>query len=54
MSSSLAGNPADINNDNFVNLIDYSQFLNKWQIEEYLLSEDINRNGIVNMDDLII
>ena len=51
MSSSTAGNKADLNNDGFVNVEDLALFAGLWLVEDVLLSEDINRNGLVNFSD---
>jgi hypothetical protein len=51
MSLSPAGNKADFNKDGSVDTEDLSLFVDKWPVEEVLLAEDINRNGIVNFAD---
>lgn len=54
MSLSVAGNIADLNNDDSANLRDFSIFGTKWQEENILLTEDLSRDGIVNIEDLVI
>ena len=54
LSSSLAGNVADFNNDNIVNYIDYSLLIGRWLTTEQPLREDIDRNGIVDFEDLVV
>lgn len=52
MSLSTLGNKADLNNTDSVDGQDLALLLQKWLAQEILLSEDINRNGIVNLADL--
>ena len=54
MSPSPAGNIADLNNNDEVNLNDFACFGVKWQREEILLSEDLDRDGFVGIDDLAL
>jgi len=53
MSSSIAGNIADFNNDNIVNLFDYAILAENWHVYKKLLREDINRDGVVDVSDLV-
>jgi len=57
MSSQLdIGNIANLNNDtnDIVNLDDLALFVDKWCYEEFLMGEDLNRDGIVNFTDFSI
>jgi hypothetical protein len=54
MSSSSAGNIADLNNDDSVNHTDLMLFSQKWLYRQVLLSEDLDRNAIVNFVDFAI
>ena len=57
MSSQLdIGNIANLNNDanDIVNLDDLALFVDKWCYEEFLMAEDLNRDGIVNFTDFSI
>ena len=47
------GNVADLNVDGVVDLEDMSIFSRKFMIEEHLLKEDMDRNGVVDMDDVL-
>lgn len=51
MSLSIAGNKADLNNDDAVNIADLVVLLNQWLSDNMLLSEDIRRNGSVEWSD---
>ena len=52
MSLSQLGNIADLNCDEFVDLIDYAILMEKWLSTEALLPEDLDRNGIVDIADV--
>ena len=54
MSNSPAGNIADLNHDERVDLSDWSLFSQKWLWAEILLAEDLNRNNLVGLEDLEI
>ena len=54
LSLSSSGKVADLNGDDFVGLIDASSFMGQWQVEADLLSEDFNRDGVVNLRDWAI
>ncbi|HUS72623.1 MAG TPA: right-handed parallel beta-helix repeat-containing protein, partial [Sedimentisphaerales bacterium] len=51
MSSSTIGNIADLNNNDIVNLQDFSLFSGGWRLYEHLLREDLDRNGFVDFKD---
>jgi len=48
------GNPADLNNDDIVDLLDFSIFSDAWKNKQFLLREDFDRNKIVDCNDLSI
>lgn len=52
MSSSRAGNIADMNNDNYVDMLDFLILTDSWMLAQKPLREDINRNGYVGIEDL--
>jgi hypothetical protein len=52
MSTSTAGNKADLNCDGSVNFRDVSILTKNWKTEEYLLPEDIDRDGDVDFADV--
>jgi parallel beta-helix repeat protein len=54
MSLSGIGNVADLDNNNIVNLRDFSGFADAWQNEQILLHEDFDRKGKVDCNDLSI
>jgi hypothetical protein len=54
MSLSGVGNIADLNNDDTINFQDFTHLAGGWYIEGILLSEDLDRDGIVNSNDLSI
>lgn len=54
MSSSIAGNIADLNNNDIVNLLDFALFAGRWRLEKHLLPEDLDRNGFVDFIDVAI
>jgi hypothetical protein len=54
MSESDVGNIADLDFSGFVNWGDLKILANKWVVEEFLLSEDLNRDGLVNGWDFAI
>jgi hypothetical protein len=54
MSLSGIGNVADLDNNNIVNLRDFSGFADAWQNEQILLPEDFDRKGMVDCNDLSI
>ena len=45
---------ADINNDNAVDLADMAQLAQCWLVSEAEAVGDLNRNGIVNLDDFAL
>ena len=51
MSLSTAGNAADSNNDDVVDVKDLVLLTDRWLADEVLLPEDINRDGLVNFPD---
>jgi hypothetical protein len=51
MSLSAVGNKADLDGDGDVDGDDLALLVGMWLVEEMLLSEDINRNGLVNFSD---
>ena len=51
MSLSTAGNKADLDGDGDVDGDDLALLVGMWLVEDVLLSEDINRNGLVNFSD---
>ena len=50
------GRPKNEYNSRFrkVDLADMNIFSRKFMIEEHLLKEDMDRNGVVDMDDVIL
>jgi len=54
MSLSNAGNIGDLNNDNNVDFLDFANFAANWETLRPLLREDLNRNKIVDVNDLSI
>ena len=50
MASASAQEPADINNDNVVNIFDLSTLLSKWNTNDTI--SDLNHDGTVNIFDL--
>jgi len=54
MSSSDAGNVADLNNNDLVDYADLKLFTDEWLRQEVLLPEDLDRNGFVNFIDFAI
>ena len=54
MSLSGIGNVADLDNNNIVNLMDFSKFADVWGYEQVLLPEDFDRKGMVDCNDLSI
>jgi hypothetical protein len=56
MSLSDIGNIANLDNDvnDIVNTLDLAMFVGKWCYEEFLLAEDLNRDGFVDFDDFAI
>jgi len=54
LSLSPTGNVADMNGDDLVGLHDASRFMVQWLVEAELLSEDLNRDGVVNLRDWAI
>ncbi len=54
MSLSSVGNVANINNNDIVDYTDLMMLTHKWQCQEVLLSEDFDRNGVVNLIDFAI
>jgi hypothetical protein len=53
MSLSTVGNKADLDDDGFVGTEDLLLFTEMWLIEDILLSEDINRNCMVDLFDFV-
>jgi parallel beta-helix repeat protein len=54
MSLSNAGNISDLNTDNTVDFLDFADFAANWDNHQPLLSEDLDRNKIVDINDLFI
>ena len=54
MSQSNIGNIADLNHDDWVDFFDYSYLAGSLQVEKLLLAEDLDRNGIVDLNDVDI
>jgi len=56
MSQLDIGNIANLDNDvnDIVNSLDLALFVGKWCYEEFLLAEDLNRDGFVNFNDFAI
>jgi hypothetical protein len=54
MSLNDVGNVADLNHDGVVNFEDFGWFGKVWEIEQVLLGEDFDRNGVVDWKDLKI
>jgi hypothetical protein len=54
MSPSSAGNTADLNHDDIVDWRDFADFSNTWEANKSLLAEDLDRNAIVDPNDLLI
>jgi hypothetical protein len=54
MSSSPAGNVADIDNDGLVDFNDMVLLTEMWLSDQVLLAEDINRDRIVNLADFAV
>jgi len=54
MSSSIAGNIADLNNNDIVNLLDFALLAGRWRLDKHLLPEDLDRNGFVDFIDVVI
>jgi parallel beta-helix repeat protein len=52
MSSSDAGNVADLNIDDAVDFLDTAHFAGSWRTEQVLLPEDLDRDGRVGISDL--
>ena len=52
MSANDVGNASDINNDDFVNFVDYSKLSNEMYQPALPSAEDINRDGFVDIEDL--
>jgi unsaturated chondroitin disaccharide hydrolase len=54
MSPSSAGNIADLDHDDTVNFADFAVFGNCWPLEQVLLAADLDRNGLMDTNDLNI
>jgi hypothetical protein len=54
MSLSTAGNIADLDDDGDVDYVDLDMLTDEWTSEEFLLAEDLTRNGAVNFPDFAI
>ena len=54
MSTSSAGNIADMDNNGSVDSIDLTILADKWLYQQVLLSEDLDRDGLVNSKDFAI
>jgi hypothetical protein len=54
MSLNSVGNVADLNHDGVVDSVDFGWFAKLWEIEQVLLAEDFDRNGVVDWKDLKI
>jgi hypothetical protein len=52
MSTLSVGNVADLNNDSTTNFRDLARLVDSWQSQETLLPEDLDRNGIVDFNDI--
>jgi hypothetical protein len=51
MSESDLGNIADLDNDDEVDLVDFTMFTGRWLSTECLLAEDLDRDGVVDFRD---
>jgi len=51
MSLSTVGNKADLNNNGVVDGEDLALLVEMWLVDDLLLAENINRNGLVNFSD---
>jgi hypothetical protein len=51
MSESDLGNIADLDNDDEVDLADFTMFTGRWLSTECLLAEDLDRDGVVDFRD---
>ena len=47
------GNAADVDCDGSVGLLDFGRLAGMWMIEEVLLAEDLDHNGVVDFSDLL-
>ena len=54
MSLSDVGNIADLNADNAVHFADFANLVGHWQVEEALIPQDLDRDGTVGPNDLVI
>jgi hypothetical protein len=54
MSTSTVSNIADLNSDDSVDYLDLGLIGDAWLIEQVLLREDMDRNGIINGRDYAI
>ncbi len=54
MSLNSIGNIADLNHDGVVNFEDFAWFAKPWKIEQVLLAEDFDRNGVIDWMDFKI
>jgi hypothetical protein len=54
MSLSNDGNVADLNHDGAVDFLDLEVFCEEWPVQEVLLSQDMDRNGVVDGRDYAI
>jgi hypothetical protein len=54
MSLSTVGNIGDLNNDDTVDFLDLANFAASWETHQPLLREDLDRNKIVDCNDLSI
>jgi hypothetical protein len=52
MSLSTVGNIGDLNNDDIVDFLDFANFAAVWETHQPLLREDLDRNKIVDCNDL--
>ena len=52
MSLSTVGNIGDLNNDDTVDFLDFANFAASWETHQSLLREDLDRNKIVDFNDL--
>ena len=52
MSLTNAGNIGDLNNDDTVDFLDFANFAASWETHQSLLREDLDRNKIVDFNDL--
>jgi hypothetical protein len=54
MSLSDVGSAADMNCDDGVDMEDFGELSGEWQRQEVLLKEDVDRDGVVSVSDLVM